>query len=260
MDVSAVNEMLDEYARWYRGMFTATQQQGCIRITCPVVDRHNDNMSVYIAQDGDSYVLTDMGSTIDDLSACGCDVGSKGRKGKLLQTLAGYGLSETDGEIYTRASKPELFQRLNMMMQGMETVDDLFFTVRDGSWTLFTDEVAGWLDNNGIRYTENLQLVGKSGLQMRFDFVIPASSGRAPERLIKAVNSPSVESVKSALFGWNDIRESRKPGTMGYLFLNAPNTRSGRIDQTVKDACTAYHCEPVAWGDISSDVFSSLVA
>lgn len=83
-DARRVNEMLDDYARWFRDSFDVFEEDGCVRIVLPMLDRHNDHMSIYLA-DGDGpgkIVMSDLGHTVDGLYASGCDVNAEGRRGK----------------------------------------------------------------------------------------------------------------------------------------------------------------------------------
>jgi len=262
MDVLQANNIMDNYVGWWRKQVSIYQEGDAVRIICPMLDRHNDHMSIYLAEDAGVFTLTDMGAILGDLALCGCDVFSSAiRSKKLSEVLAGYGLMQDDGEIYRKASKGELFQSINMLMQGMASVDDLFYTAKENARSFFMDDVKTWFDAKEIRYTDNVVYQGKSGFASRFDFCIPKTAGKAPERLIKTVGSPSEASVKNALFGWGDIRESR-PNSMGYLFMNMVGD-DGDIrtpDQTLVNACLAYDVKPVSWTGTADSVLEELAA
>ena len=262
MDVTKANSIIDGYVGWWREQVSIYQEGDAVRIICPMLDRHNDHMSIYLAEEAGVYTLTDMGATLGDLSFCGCDVfSSEPRTKKLNEVLAGFGLMQEDGEIYRKASEAELFQSVNMLMQGMASVDDLFYTAKDNARSFFMDDVKTWFDAKGIRYTDNVVFQGKSGFTSRFDFCIPKTGNVAPERLVKAVGTPSESSVKNALFGWGDIRESR-PNSTGYLFMNVISETGDThaLDPVLENACLAYGVKPVPWSGAADSVLAELAA
>lgn len=246
MKIEKARDIIGGYAKWWSDSVELHEAGEAVRLVCPMLDRNNDHMSIYLADDSvtGGYVLTDLGEIIDDLDASGCDVlGSTARAKKLEQTLCGYGLKRKDSEIYALADEDNLFQRMNMLMQGMASVDDLFYTAKDSVRQIFLEEVADWLDAHEIRATRNAIFTGRSGLDVKFDFVIPKTVGKAPERLIKAIGNPNKNSVTNALFGWDDISAVRGDSE-SYLFMNGAN---GEVKPSLIQACENYGISPAIW-------------
>lgn len=263
MRADSASGILDDYAKWWREQFDVRQAGNGVEILTPMLNRHNDNMSVYLGNDpenGSCLVLSDLGQTLDDLDFDGCDVlGSAKRTSFLDSTLRGFGLSRDGREIFARTSRSELFNSLNFMMQGMSSVDDLFYTSRKNVENFFTEDIAAWLDDHEIRYSQNIRIKGRSGFEAQFDFLIPKTGNKAPERLLKAVSHPTKSSVENALFGCNDIREER-PNSAIYLLLNANDARDGKIQQSIIDACTNWDVKPAVWNHGADDVLEALAA
>ncbi|WP_296012807.1 DUF1829 domain-containing protein [uncultured Adlercreutzia sp.] len=249
MNIEQAQSIINGYADWWRAGVKTYQVGDAVRLVCPMLDRNNDHMSLYIAEDPQqtgSFLLSDLGATIADLEMSGCDIfGSKSRASKLEQTLNAFGVMSSDGEIYARANSSDLFPQMNMLMQAMASVDDLFYTAKDSVRSYFIEDVAHWLDGNEIRYSENLMVRGTSGFESKFDFLIPKTKGKAPERLLKAIGSPSEASVKNALFGWNDIQRVRS-GAQLYVFLNDDGKETAAA---LRQACEAYNATPVPWSN-----------
>lgn len=260
MELEKAQSIIDGYAEWWRKGVDVYQAGDSVCLVCPMLDRNNDHMSIYLADDPETggYVLTDIGATISDLDASGCDIlSSESRREKLEQTLCGFGLKREGAELYVKAGEDNLFQRMNMLMQGMASVDDLFFTAKDSVRRIFLDDVADWLDSNKIRYSTNASFAGRSGFETKFDFVIPKTVDIAPERLIRAVGNPNEASIKNALFGWDDISAVRGNSKL-YLFLDS--TGKGEVPQSLMQACIAYNTHPVSWPEGADEVLSSLAA
>lgn len=129
MRAEIANEILDEYARWWREQFVVHQAGNGVEIVTPMLNRNNDSMSVFIGSRpdaSDGLVLSDLGQTLGDLGLEGCDVlGSAWRTDLLDATLGRFGLSRDGGEIYVYTSRLKLFVSLDFMLQGMSAVDSL---------------------------------------------------------------------------------------------------------------------------------------
>lgn len=262
MNRDTVEGLLDGYARWYRDSFSVIEESGGCRIVTPMLDRSNDHMSIHMSRTKEGlYLLTDLGATVGDLAMCGCDIlGSKTRSEKLSDVLRGFGLDSAGDEIYVTADDSNIFNAINMLMQGMASVDDLFFTVKESVRGHFSEDVAAWLSQNGIRFVPDITMTGRSGFSTKFDYLIAGSPDGIPERYIKTVSAPSESTIRNAIFGWDDIKEARGQNTAGYLFMNGANTSSGTIPKNLVDACRAYKVTPVDFFNIPDSVRSELAA
>lgn len=262
MDVASANKILDNYVKWWRDAIEVHQEGNAVRVICPMLDRHNDHFSIYMNNGPESgeFVLSDLGATILDLSASGCNVVTGSRQSKLDEVLNGFGIDRSENELYVVCSSDHLFSAINMLMQGMATVDDLFFTVRENVRNLFSEDVGYWFEQHGIRNLPNVFMRGQSGFETKFDFIIPKTPNAAPERFIKTVSTPSEQSVVNALFGWGDIKSARGDESAFYLFLNQRNCADGAVDDKLLRACYSYDVRPVVWGRDEQGVLDELAA
>ena len=219
-----------------------------------MLNRNNDCMSVLIGDSPEGgYIITDLGDTIADLESSGIMLSSGKRTDKLSQILRGFGVEKNDaGEIFVRASINDLALKMNMLIQAMASVDDLFLLSQDTIRDLFNEEVGRWMVENDIRTVDGPSFSGKSGLMYKFDYAIGRSK-TMPERLIKTVNTPTDANVRNALFGWSDV-ESERNDALGYVFLNAANGKGGEVPSSVINACRNYGMKAVCWG-INHDSF-----
>lgn len=260
MLLEQANGVIDEYSRWVRENMRAVQQGDSVLIVTPMLNRNNDCMSVLLGESPDGgFAISDLGATVADLEMSGFSLSSGKRAEKLQEVLRGYGVSRTEGnEIYTRASADELAPRMHMLLQAMASVDDLFQLSKDSVRELFSEDVGEWMFAHDIRYVPGPSFPGKSGLMYKFDYAI-GRTRRQPERLIKAINTPTENNVRNVLFGWSDLEGSRE-GSVGYAFLNATNGRDGKVPQSVIAACDAYGLRVVQWGIDQDDFIEELAA
>lgn len=214
-------------------------------ITAPYLDRHNDYLQVFLKKADDGYFLTDDGATIGGLLDEGCKLDSPKRQQLLRMTLAGYGVSESKGQLTVRATADNFALKKHSLVQAMLAVGDMFFLAEPHITSLFMEDVRSWLDLSDVRYSEGVSFVGRSGFARRFDFLIPKSK-QAPERVIKAINNPVKSATDSVIIDWLDTREVRPDQLQLYAFVN-DNERE--VSGAVIDALSNYEIVPVLWSN-----------
>ena len=242
-----VQSLLDRYWKWLRDETTFRQIGDWVEITTPYLDRHNDCLQIYAKRRVGGFVLTDDGYTVDDLEQSGCALNTPRRQDLLRTTLNGFGvqISETTKALEVRASVENFALRKHNLVQAMLAVNDLFYLGSATVASLFYEDVVTWLEACDIRYTPNVRFTGKSGYDHQFDFVIPKSRIR-PERVLRAITSPSRTTAQTMAFAWVDTREVRSPEARAYAILNDSDRPT---PQSVLDAMRNYDVRPVAWSD-----------
>jgi len=237
------SKLIEQYSIWLRDRITIADINGICEITTPFLDRHNDRLQIYVESRSSGLRLTDDGYIIGDLLASGCNLESPSRK-KILDTIInGYGVSLKDGEIYVEAQESDFPRKKHLLIQAMLSVNDLFFLSKAKVASLFSEDVRKYLEDNDVRYTENISFTGKSGFAHKFDYVIPKSREK-PERVIKAINNPSRETASSLLFAWTDTKETRPLDSQMYAILN-DEERS--ISPEITTSLEYYMIKPIPW-------------
>lgn len=240
-----INQLINEYTRWLREGITVAQIGDAYEVTTPFLDRHNDHIQIYVRQENGHFVLTDDGYVLADLRQSGCTLDSSRRQSLLKSILGGFGVAQSGDELTTVAHNGDFPQRKHSLIQAMLAVGDLFATAKSHVQSLFLEDVTSYLDSIQARYLPSVQFVGKSGFQHKYDFAIPKSA-TAPERLIRAINSPSKQAAELAIFAWTDTRAERDDGAKMYAMLNDSETK---IYGEVSDALKKYDIVPVAWSE-----------
>jgi hypothetical protein len=237
------NELVAAYITWLKAKITTVDVNGICEITTPFLDRHNDRLQIYVQKQGQSLRLSDDGYIIGDLEASGCSLDSPQRRQLLLTILNGFGVREQDGELFTETSPESFPKKKHALLQAMVTVNDMFMTAKHRVANLFIEDVHHFLEDHDIRFTPNVDFIGKSGFSHKFDFVIPKSK-KQPERLLKAINHPSRESATSLLFAWTDTKEVRPANAHVYAVLNDAEKE---LSQDVLSAFEHYDVRTVLW-------------
>jgi hypothetical protein len=241
-----VQELLNKYHSWLRDRSNLrTVNARWIEISTPFLDRHNDYIQIYAAQNGDGYELSDDGYTLSDLETSGCSLDTPKRKQMLQVTLNGFGVSNKNGILTVRARKDTFPQRKHALIQAILAVNDLFYLATAAVRSLFKEDVEAWLNHSEIRYLPNVQFIGQSGYPHSFDFAIPKSS-KAPERLMKAIANPSKDAAQSLIFSWMDTKQVREQNSVAIAVLN---NKDRDVAASVLDAFGNYSIDTVLWSE-----------
>lgn len=157
------------------------------------------------------------------------------------------GLSINNDVIIKKTSVNTLAQDKHTFIQGILSINDMFILNRTNIRSLFIEEVKKYFDEIGVRYSTEIGLIGRSGLQHIFNFIIPKSN-QFLERIIYTINNlNNKEKVDSTLMKFIDIRDIRRD-TIGVVIIND-------IDNNIKneyiEAFNNYEIKPILFSKIS---------
>jgi hypothetical protein len=215
-------QLVHQYVDWLRQRMSAQAVRDVCEITTPFVDRHNDQIQIYVRGVNGHFLLTDDGYTVRDLKMSGCEFNSEKRRQLLNATLNGFGIKMHGDELTVEARPDNFPQKKHNLMQAMLAVNDMFAMASPIVQSLFREDVEHYLRSKEIRFTPSVKFTGKSEFDHFFDFVIPASRSK-PERILKAINHPNRQNITSLIFSWNDTREVRAVDSTAYAVLNDMN-------------------------------------
>ncbi len=246
--IQDIQRLLDAYHAWLKDKTVLRQVDDWTEITTPYLDRHNDYLQIYAKKSNGSYVLTDDGSTIDDLESTGCKLQSTKRQDLLKMTLNGFGVQLHENRLEVHASPENFAIRKHNLVQAMLAVNDMFYLAVPLVASLFYEDVVAWLDLHEIRYTPKVKFTGKTGYDHLFHFVVPKSK-RQPERIIQTINRPNRETAQTLVLSWIDTKEVRSADSRAYAILN---DSEHTLSPDVVDALLNYDVRPVPWSQRES--------
>ncbi|WP_103569151.1 DUF1828 domain-containing protein [Campylobacter concisus] len=205
-----INRLLGSYYEYLNSGFELnTISKDSFEVITPFLNRHNDNISVYIDfLDDRSIKISDGGETIQDLNLSGFEFNSQKRVRQLEIALNGFGiLKNKDNELFVSATALDFARKQHNVIQALISVNDMFVPSK-GNNGFFYDEVENFFNNIDARYTTNISVEGKSHLSHKFEFLISRSK-QEKERLIKLLNNPKKENLKATLFTFTDLASDR---------------------------------------------------
>ena len=215
-------KIIDEYIKWIKDntVLRSIKEDSICEISTPFLDRHNDNLDIYVIKKDNEYLLTDDGYTIDDLRMSGVEINTPKRESILKVILNGYGVKiGQKKELYIEANINNIGQKKHYLIQAILSVNDMFTLSEVNVQSLFKEDVERYFRSNNIFFTKDIKISGKTGFDHNIDFIIAASTNR-PERLIKTINSPKKESVMASIFAFTDISAVREENTSNYVIYN----------------------------------------
>ena len=235
--------LVEQYFSWLKSKTAWREVNGWTEITTPYLDRHNDYIQIYLRQNGDEWELTDDGETLTDLIQSGCELDTPRRKALLQTTLNGFGMHLANGAITVKSKQDSFALRKHNLIQAILAVNDLFYLARATVESFFFEDVALWMDEADIRYTQRVKFSGRTGYDHLFDFVIPKSKIE-PERILRVLNNPVKDQANAVILSWVDTKEARPSNSIAYAVLN---DKEKTISDGVIEALSNYDITPMPW-------------
>lgn len=249
--------LVGSYLDWIRhGVAADVLTDEVTELTTPFLDRHNDHLQIYAErQSPDLFLLTDDGYIMAELKSSGVGRHGPRREEVFSNLLRGYGVALEGKELQVRATKGNLGQRVHNLVQAMLSIDDMFVLAQPHVEAVFLEDVEHFLDTHGVRFSPRVKFAGRSGLDHLFDFVIPKST-HAPERILKAVNSPRRDRAESLIFAVSDTKSTRGPDVSFFALVNDSRRE---VPAEIITALETYEINARTWSR-RNDLVEALIA
>ena len=215
-------QIISEYLKWIKDntVFKTVEEGKVCLISTPFLDRHNDNLDIYLIKNNGTIKLTDNGYTIADLKMSGLEINTPKRESILKTALNGFGVKMNgNDELYVDATPSNIGQKKHYLLQAILAVNDMFNLAQETVHSLFKEDVELYFRSNDIFFSKDIKLTGKSGFDHNVDFLLTATK-KKPERLIKAINIPKKDTILSSIMAFNDINQTRETQTKNFVIYN----------------------------------------
>ncbi len=210
-------DLAREYGAWLRDRLTTVERGGAHLLSTPFLDPFHDGIVIHFEEQGGEILLHDNGDTLDNLQSLGVRIEESERRRALIQrATAGCAVEFGNGRLETKATAANLPQRTHFLLTAILRLNDLWMSAVPHRWTDFFEMVQEFLDQNGVLYTANVSIPGKT-VEHSIDFVIPL--GKRRERLVKLIADPKPQTAKVISFSWIELRDAR-PDAERVVVLN----------------------------------------
>ncbi|GEO63000.1 DUF1828 domain-containing protein [Companilactobacillus nantensis] len=149
-----------------------------IRFNTPFVDPFGDQISLLITSNHNStYTVSDQGYTIWNIESRGTNLTKNGSvRLKLIQSILNTNRASlgSNYDIYkTTASRQEVAQIINDILDSVIKISDLAFGSRNNARGMFKDDVLDYITENNKQFSFDIgfSVKGKSNLAYDLDFV-----------------------------------------------------------------------------------------
>jgi hypothetical protein len=243
MNRAKCEQLIKDYLRWLREGLRVSEYDKSCKIATPFLDRHNDEIEIYVEKHNGGYLLTDDGYTVSDLESSGMSFSTEKRKGHLTSILNGFGVKLEGNELQVVSTPQDFPQKKHNLIQAMLSVNDMFVMGEEHVLSLFKEDVTKFLEENAIPVIPDLKLSGISGLDNKFDFGLPKTA-RKPLRILQAINNLTRDQATTFAFEVADVRRLRGEPLQAFTFLNDIEHPTNEENLGV---IRAYDIEPLFW-------------
>jgi hypothetical protein len=232
------------YLNWLKNNLRVSDAGNSAVISTPFLDRHNDEIEIYVQKQDDKLRMTDDGYTVRDLRTGGIDISKGARHSHLLKILNGFGVSLENEELVVVASERDFGQKKHNLLQAILAVDDLFVTAKEHVLQFFREDVEAWLRLKNVPMLRDIKLSGQSGFDHHFDIALP-STRTQPERVLQTINSLRRDSVTSLAFSVQDVRNARGGSQLGAFAMINDSDKDALPENVI--ALEKYGIKPLLW-------------
>lgn len=237
-----ISDLLNKYADFIRQEITYTKIQNCYEITTPFLDIDNDYIQIYLQENNGALYLSDDAYTINNLESRGINL--IGNKKKILYNLAKqFNITIKNDEFIVKTDTLNFPQDKHRFIQFILKAYDMSLYHSKEFVSSFSEEVANFFKEQEIYATENISLVGKSGLIYMYDFLFSRTKNK-PERLCNIITSPNKSTISNTLFSWIDTKETRKSDSRLIILANDSNSK---ITNDLLTATNNYDVQLIEW-------------
>lgn len=219
-----IDEAINNYYRWMkeRTTYHLDDSTQWAEINTPFIGLFNDCIDVYIKKEGNKYLLSDDGETLEKLSLLGINLSKNSKRKQWGESiLRNHGITLEGTELTTEASLENLPMKKHSLVSAIIELSEMESLTKSSVDTFFTEDVRAFLDQSETIYTPNFITKGSTGIEFTFDFQI---AGKDKEKVIKSFNTLNKSNVPSFLFAWEDIRVERQKTSRkelgGLAFIN----------------------------------------
>lgn len=251
MTTAECKQLVNGYVSWLKEELRIEQLDSSCVIATPFLDRHNDEIEIYVEKRGDAIWLTDDGYTLGDLRHSSVALDTEKRQHHLKAILQGFGVRSEGDELCVSTTPKDFPQRKHNLIQAILAVNDMFVMGEESVLQLFKEDVEKFLRLKGLAPFRDFKLSGHSGFDHKFDFAIQPHGDR-PEGVIQAINRLTKDRAASLAFMVSDVERERGKGNLvAFAFINDGEEA---INSEHLSALTAYGIKPIPWSKRETDV------
>ncbi|HIY57480.1 MAG TPA: DUF1828 domain-containing protein [Candidatus Tetragenococcus pullicola] len=243
-----MQDLMNSMLEFYKTNVTIKQLKQASEIVTPFTNHLNDRIAIYVELTKDGQIkLSDDGVTLDELSMMGLDYKTITRNKILMDILKNYQLYLENETIYTVAkSKSQFPQKKLNLIQGLLSVYDMLFTIKENTVGIFQEEVFDFFFENDFGGTEKPKLTGASGIIHSVDYSLGATKKR-PQTLFKLLNNPTFSDVAAQQYISDDLKKGLHKPKISVRYVIIGNDTKNKIPVNSLIASNDMNIDLIPW-------------
>jgi hypothetical protein len=231
-----LKDFAKNYLNFLKSNLSVKKIETAHEIVLPFEDHIGDSIVCYVddKKENGMFLVSDDGYIINNLIDTGINIDKKSSRRKTIEQicmLSGVSLSD-DNEMTVLSSEKDLPSKVHQLAMTMLQIDDMYLTNTVRTTSYFLEDVTNFFIKNDIYFSDNVSFVGRSGLTQKFDLCFQRNKNHN-ERLCKAINNPTRDSLTTTVFAWLDIEKTRNDAKC-IVILNDAHTIKSDIVQGFK--------------------------
>ena len=207
------NDLENSYYKWLKQNLTFNDDSdGYISISTPFVDINFDNITLYAkpSKNKETFILSDLGDTIFNLSMSGININKKTKREEILNNiLRNFGVKREGNNLSIETNLDNFASAKTSLVQAIVNTYDLTYISKNNVLESFSEMFSNFLNDNDLQFSENISIpISGISASANFNFLIP-KKGKSKEKLIKTINNNSNVNEIAKQFNY-DVQRSQK--------------------------------------------------
>jgi len=211
-------------------LFTCSEVNQFIRIRTPFLYPDGDIIDVFLKENGDHIILTDLGETLRWLRMQTITSRRSQKQNALIADVCmNHNVELFKGMILVRVQQlSDLGVMLMRLCQALLRVSDIWFTFRNQSFESIIDEVEAYLIEKRVRYDRNVKVLGRSTRSWNVDFHIFQSTTYYVSVLSTMNSSVANKLTDTILAQWIDLSNLKVASSTRFISVFDDTTEAWR--------------------------------
>lgn len=198
------------FTDWFgKNIFFHQCGDGDIRISLPLVDELNDNISLYLHEAGDSFRLSDHGELFRKMHGCGITLEGEGVSHEVVSVLRRFGVSRMDSDhsLVAEVQVSEIPEAVMFMAQAISAVESMkagrSITARKGA--SISRRMEDFFVEREYHYRKKPEFAGRTGYVHSFDYEV-ASNDEDASAIVSVLPGNGTDPKFALLYEWGEVR------------------------------------------------------
>jgi hypothetical protein len=205
------------------GVSCKPMPNGRLSIVLPFLYPDHDNVEVFVKENANTVIVSDLGETMRRLDMIGLDTHTSATTAYQVERISGgLQVSMEDGVLFKEGDSNDIGKLLFDVVSACTAIGDLAFGSRGFQPLTFEEEVATLLKSNDFSFARGRTVRGRSSREYKIDFMVTTMHRVSYVHTLSAQSRSGVLAWVNATFAmWSDIETGGEKVTRKVSLLNS---------------------------------------